>query len=128
MSFGQEETVSTEVQAVESLAKTYSDQLINKVAMAKDSPQVQKVLGDLGLQTYVKDVNKETIKNLLTAYGAFRLAMGVKSNFLKIGVAGLALYLFSQNKEKIQMAINNINIEPTPDVQNIIPIDSQSMV
>ena len=130
MNFGEENNQSNEAQAVTDIASTYSDQLVSKIVMAKNTPQVQKVMKDLGLETYVKDVNKEMIKNILTAYGAYTLVMNVKSNLVKVGVAGAAIYLFSQNKEKIQMALNSIipeEVDPAAP-QNIIPIDANSMV
>ena len=111
--YGEEIPMTAQASAVSSTAKHYSDALINKVMILKDAPQVQQTLSDLGLQPYVKDVNKEMVKNILTAYGTYKIVMGVKNNIIKIGAVGLAFWVFTQNKEKIMMALDNINTPST---------------
>ena len=131
--YGAEETMvessGSEAELLSQTAKQYSDRLVDQIMLAKNTPAVQQTLSDLGLQTYIKDVNKEMVKNLLTAYGAFAIAMALKNNLLKVGVAGLAIWLFTQNKDKMQMAINNIIPDDTPQVDTNLPItiDAQTI-
>ncbi len=94
---------------VHTQVEQYVEKGASQLANALSTPQAQKVLEDLGLKTYVQDLNKQKIINVLAAYGMWSVIRGLKNNFVKVGVLGLGIWVVSQNSEKIKTAFNQIS-------------------
>jgi len=89
------------INSISSMASSYVDRGINQFQNLTENDRVQEVLKDMGLVSTVKSLNKERIKNILTAYALLKLMTSLKANFLKIGVIGLAGYMAYSNKDKL---------------------------
>lgn len=129
-----ETEIVEETNAVTTISKAgvkYSERLIDQLLLIKEVPAVNQTLSDLGLKPYIKDVNKEVVKNVILAYGTFSLVNKMRSNILKIGIVGLTAWLFMENKGKIQTAIASITGEiqdsQTPQLDTMLDVQTQSL-
>lgn len=98
---------SDEVSLVSDFSSSYVDRGTSQIQSLLTSDTFINSMKDMGIKIEAKSINKEMIKNLLSAYGLFSLFMVAKGNALKIGVVGLAIYIAMQNKDKVQMLVNS---------------------
>lgn len=97
----------TAASTVSSFSESYVDRGTEKIETVLQSDAFQDTLKNMGISISPETLNKKMIKNLLTAYGLFSIFMVLRSNFLKVGVVALAIYVAMQNKDKVMTAFDS---------------------
>ncbi len=89
------------VAAVSDIANLYSDKLINTFETGASAIQLQDRLDEIGVGQYTKGINKEAVKNIVAAYGLFKIVQLMKGHIIKIGIIGAMAYIGLKNKDQI---------------------------
>lgn len=92
---------------VTSFSEGYVDRGAAKIENVLQSEAFQETLKNMGISISPETLNKKMIKNLLTAYGLFSVFMLLRNNFLKVGVVALAVYIATQNKDRVMTAFDS---------------------
>lgn len=83
------------------LAEKSITSTLDKASQLAKSEEIQSFIRENGLEPYLKDVNKEGIKNILAVMGVIWLGKIIKSPVGLAGLGAVALYALYTNKDKL---------------------------
>lgn len=83
------------------LAEKSITSTLDKAAQIAKSEEIQAFIRENNLEPYLKDVNKEGIKNILAVMGVIWLGKIIKSPMGLAGLGAIALYALYTNKDKL---------------------------
>ena len=83
------------------LAEKSISSTLDKASQLAKSEEIQAFIRENGLEPYLKDVNKEGIKNILAVMGVIWLGKIIKSPVGLAGLGAVALYALYTNKDKL---------------------------
>ena len=110
-----EESIIQEVAEDEGIVSTTAtiadesiDKLLEKLKTVGSTEEVKKVISDLGLTPYIKDVTKDRVKTILSLFGLWYMKKFFKNKKFAIGllISGGA-YLMLKNDNKILDKVTN---------------------
>jgi hypothetical protein len=83
------------------LAEKSITSTLDKASQLAKSEEIQAFIRENGLEPYLKDVNKEGIKNILAVMGVIWLGKIIKSPVGLAGLGAITLYALYTNKDKL---------------------------
>ena len=99
-----EQSIDTQVDlftTVSNLAEGSVESSLSKAAQLVKTEEVQKFIKENNLEPYLKDINKERVKNVLALLGVWSVFKAVKSPVGIAVIAGIAGYAMFVNKDKL---------------------------
>ena len=93
---------------IHTIADSYADRGTATIQSLINNQSIQDSLKKAGIQLSAESLTKERIKSMLAAYGLLQFFLLAKSNALKLGVLTAAFLLYSQNRQKIQLALSEV--------------------
>jgi hypothetical protein len=101
---------STLVTTVSDIASKSLDTTFEKASQIATSQEVQDFIKEHGLQPFIKDLNRERVKNILALLGFIWIGKIIKSPVGLASLGFLGLYVVYSNKDKL---IENVSQKVT---------------
>lgn len=83
------------------IAESSVETTLTKAGQFASSQEVQDFIKEQGLEPYLKDVNKDRIKNILSLFGLWYVTKLFRNKFVLAGAGALAVYVLYSNKDKL---------------------------
>ena len=80
---------------------------LDKLASLAQAEEVQMFIKENGLEPYLRDVNKDRIKNILALFGLWQVYKVAKSPVFLLAAAGLGVFALYSNKDKLVSKISS---------------------
>jgi hypothetical protein len=89
------------VNTFSNIAESSVETTLTKAGQFASSQEVQEFIKEQGLEPYLKDVNKDRIKNILSLFGLWYVTKLFRNKFVLVGAGALAVYVLYSNKDKL---------------------------